>query len=468
MRGERIDLSRIPLDDERGLRDDPAGGDDGGVPDREQGPDADAAPQPPGEPRRPHRAGGAGAPGPDPGRRRASVPRAPQAPARGSLVTRFPTTHPSLEPILERHAGRDRVPGPGDPGRDGAGGVQPRRGGGPAPGDEQEALGGGAARLPGALHRGGGGARGRRGGRGAGVRGDPGLLGIRVSEVARRRLRAAGLPVDVAAGPLRPRVPVLAAQRAADGLLPARRARPRGAAAGDRGAGAGREPQRVDCSVRGRARSGSGSGTSPGCARRTPRRWSRSASAAARIATPPTSPRARGRPRRAGAAGLGGARASRWPARAAPRCGGSAWRRARGDAARRAACPARAAAAVPAAPSLREQTPWEQVVADYASIGIALESHPMALLREELGDSVRLERGYEAGSGRRVGRGGGDGGRAPAAGDGTRRRVHAARGRAGDRQRDRPSAGLRAPQADRAHGVVRARSRARWSGARGR
>jgi error-prone DNA polymerase len=44
--------------------------------------------------------------------------------------------------------------------------------------------------------------------------------------------------------------------------------------------------------------------------------------------------------------------------------------------------------AVPAAPSLREQTPWEQVVADYASIGVALESHPMALLREELGDSV--------------------------------------------------------------------------------
>jgi len=44
--------------------------------------------------------------------------------------------------------------------------------------------------------------------------------------------------------------------------------------------------------------------------------------------------------------------------------------------------------AVPAAPSLREQTPWEQVVADYASIGIALEDHPMALLREELGESV--------------------------------------------------------------------------------
>jgi len=39
---------------------------------------------------------------------------------------------------------------------------------------------------------------------------------------------------------------------------------------------------------------------------------------------------------------------------------------------------------VPAGPSLREQTPWEQVVAEYASIGIALDHHPMKLLREGL------------------------------------------------------------------------------------
>jgi error-prone DNA polymerase len=44
--------------------------------------------------------------------------------------------------------------------------------------------------------------------------------------------------------------------------------------------------------------------------------------------------------------------------------------------------------AVPAAPTLRDQTPWEQVVADYASIGIAMEDHPMALLRDELPGSV--------------------------------------------------------------------------------
>jgi error-prone DNA polymerase len=43
---------------------------------------------------------------------------------------------------------------------------------------------------------------------------------------------------------------------------------------------------------------------------------------------------------------------------------------------------------VPAAPSLREQTPWERVVADYASVGMTLEEHPMALLRDDLAESV--------------------------------------------------------------------------------
>ena len=51
---------------------------------------------------------------------------------------------------------------------------------------------------------------------------------------------------------------------------------------------------------------------------------------------------------------------------------------------------------VPAAPTLREQTPWERVVADYSSIGMAMEDHPMALLRDELpgsvANSVDLER----------------------------------------------------------------------------
>jgi error-prone DNA polymerase len=42
----------------------------------------------------------------------------------------------------------------------------------------------------------------------------------------------------------------------------------------------------------------------------------------------------------------------------------------------------------PAAPPLREQTPWEHLVADYASTGMTLGAHPMALLRPELGERV--------------------------------------------------------------------------------
>ena len=82
--------------------------------------------------------------------------------------------------------------------------------------------------------------RGRR----ARLRPDQGLLRLRLPEVARGGVRAARLPVDLAAGPLRAGVPLRAAERAADGLLPARRARPRGAAARVRGAGAGRERER--------------------------------------------------------------------------------------------------------------------------------------------------------------------------------------------------------------------------------
>jgi error-prone DNA polymerase len=44
--------------------------------------------------------------------------------------------------------------------------------------------------------------------------------------------------------------------------------------------------------------------------------------------------------------------------------------------------------AVPAAPELREQGAWERLVADYASIGMTLGEHPMALLREELDERV--------------------------------------------------------------------------------
>ena len=101
------------------------------------------------------------------------------------------------------------------------------------------------------------------------------LLGLRLPEVARGRVRAARLPVAVAAPPLPGRVPLLAAERPADGLLPAGKPRPRRAAARGGGAPARRQPQRglvlarrlarpriVLIQHRARRRCGSGSRTS--------------------------------------------------------------------------------------------------------------------------------------------------------------------------------------------------------------
>ncbi len=42
----------------------------------------------------------------------------------------------------------------------------------------------------------------------------------------------------------------------------------------------------------------------------------------------------------------------------------------------------------PAAPELEPLQPWERVVADYRSIGMTLDEHPMGLMREELGPGV--------------------------------------------------------------------------------
>ena len=81
--------------------------------------------------------------------------------------------------------------------------------------------------------------RDRREGLGA----DQGLLRLRLPEGALGRLRPARLPVGLAADPLRPRVPLLAAERAADGLLPAGLAGPRGPAPGDPRRAARRQPQ---------------------------------------------------------------------------------------------------------------------------------------------------------------------------------------------------------------------------------
>ena len=118
------------------LRGDPRCRDHRRLSDREPRPDADAAPQPPRDARRRRRPGRAGPPGADPGRCRPPVPRAaPAAALRPRLPGPLRAPEPRADP--RRHARGDRLPGPGDPGGDGARRLHRRRGRGPAAGDEQ-------------------------------------------------------------------------------------------------------------------------------------------------------------------------------------------------------------------------------------------------------------------------------------------------------------------------------------------
>ena len=125
-----------------------------------------------------------------------------------------------------------------------------------------------------------------------------------------------------------------AARRAADGLLPARRAGPRGAAARDRGPGARRQRSRTWAARSSRsigaARSASGWATCSGVrGRRRRRRWSRAREAGRAVSDRSRiSRRAPARGGRRWSSSRGRARATRWPAAiAAARCGSSAWRR---------------------------------------------------------------------------------------------------------------------------------------------
>ena len=208
-----------------------------------------------------------------------------------------PYDHPSLEPVLQRHARDDHLPGPGDRGRDGVRRLLARGGRGAAAGDEPQALRGGDRGLPPALRRGrGGDARGRRGDGRARLHDDRRLLGLRLPQGARGGVRPARLPVDLAARALLPRVPVRAAQRAADGLLRARHARARGAARrGSSCIAPDVNLSDAECTVRTTDRAGSGSGSTTCSARgRTrSRRSSPPARRAVRSARWPTSPRGR-------------------------------------------------------------------------------------------------------------------------------------------------------------------------------
>src|SRR5262249_29114143 len=72
-----------------------------------------------------------------------------------------------------------------------------------------------------------------------------GVLGLRLPQVALGGLWPARLPVDLAAGPLRAGAALRPAERAADGVLSARRPGARVAAARDRGAPARRQRERA-------------------------------------------------------------------------------------------------------------------------------------------------------------------------------------------------------------------------------
>ena len=159
-----------------------------------------------------------------------------------------------------------------------------RRGGGAAAGDEPQAQQGGGRGVPRALRRGRARARGRPADGGGGLREAERVRGLRLPEVACGGVRAARVPVGVAAAPLSGRVPVRAPERAADGLLPALVARARRAAARGGGAPSRREPQRAP-SARWRARRcGSAWSTCARWARRRRRRSWPSGSGAARSA----------------------------------------------------------------------------------------------------------------------------------------------------------------------------------------
>ena len=108
------------------------------------------------------------------------------------------------------------------------------------------------------------------------------LLRLRLPEVACGGVRAARVPVGVAAAPLSGRVPVLAPERAADGLLSARDARPRRPAARSRDAPAGRERQRRQVRASRTVRCASASTTSTESAKTMRRLSSPSANGAAR------------------------------------------------------------------------------------------------------------------------------------------------------------------------------------------
>ena len=205
------------------------------------------------EPRRPHDPGRDRAPRPDPGRRRQPLHRAPAARCAPTRTYEVPYDHPSLG-AAAGDARHDHLPGPGDRGRDGLRRLLRGRGRGAAAGDEPQALG---AAMEAHHRRFVGGRDGARTTsrrelaervwdmvKGFSGFGFPKAHGAAFGLLA---YQSTWLRVHYAPG-----VPVRAAQRAADGLLPARRAGARGAAARPDDAAADVNAQRGRVHGRGR------------------------------------------------------------------------------------------------------------------------------------------------------------------------------------------------------------------------
>ena len=157
----------------------------------------------------------------------------------------------------------------------------------------------------------------------------------------------------------------------------------------------------------------------------------------------PSSPRARGRGWRAwnGWPGRGRWTGSRPRAASERRRGALAGRGRRQRPRRARRAPSwRCRSSRRSRPSWSRSGDWGKLIADYRSTGIALGKHPLELLRPGLDPGLAAQHRPGEDRRRRHGRGRRDGRRPPAPGDREGDRLHAARGRARDRQPDRAAA----------------------------
>ncbi len=334
----------------------------------------------------------------------------------------------------------------------------------------RRALGGGDPRVRGEVHRGCGGAGRRAGGGGEGLDADRGLLRLRLPEGALGGVRAAGLPIHLAAGALPPGVPVRAPERAADGLLPTGRAGARGAAArgGDPAAVRGRS--HAECRVeRGSVRMGLGYVT--GVKEAEVRAMVAERDGAGAGGAQGAAPGWRSLGDLAGRSGASAETLGRlaWAGACDALVDGEPSARRRralwtlGVAVPGIQVAAGTQLALPLdphdGPELRALSAWERMLADYGSTGVTLREHPLELMRPGLPVRPEHEQGPRDPPARPAGARGRPRDRPPAARDRQGGDVHAARGRARDDQPDHLAAGARPLPPGGALGALGARLR---------